>query len=140
MAAGRRLGAVVAAMLVVGAAASVARAQSYGIYGVDSYFKVEAQPDQRRGKPIVSGYVTNEAGLAARNVRLRVEALARRGEVTCEHRALDALHHRAHAQHVGGIARLGHGLDLGARGHHGDAVERSGRSRIGLEAHDADPP
>lgn len=56
-----------------GAAAS--SAPSYGIYGVDSYFKVEWQPDERRGKPMVSGYVTNQWGVATKNVRLRVEAL-----------------------------------------------------------------
>ena len=48
---------------------------SYGIYGVDSYFKLEWQPDERGGKPMVSGYVTNQWGLGVRNVRLRVEAL-----------------------------------------------------------------
>jgi hypothetical protein len=57
-------------------------AQSYGIYGTDSYFKVEWQPDERRGKPMVSGYVTNQWGLATRNVRLRVEALDAAGAVT----------------------------------------------------------
>lgn len=57
-------------------------AQSYGIYGTDSYFKVEWQPDERRGQPIVSGYVTNQWGLATRNVRLRVEALDAAGAVT----------------------------------------------------------
>ena len=57
-------------------------APSYGIYGVDSYFKVEWQPDERRGKPMVSGYVTNQWGLAARNVRVYVEALDAAGGVT----------------------------------------------------------
>jgi hypothetical protein len=57
-------------------------AQSYGIYGTDSFFKVEWQPDERRGQPIVSGYVTNQWGWAARNVRLRVEALDPAGAVT----------------------------------------------------------
>lgn len=57
-------------------------APSYGIYGTDSYFKVEWQPDERRGKPMVSGYVTNQWGLATRNVRLHVEALDAAGAVT----------------------------------------------------------
>jgi len=57
-------------------------APSYGIYGTDSYFKVEWQPDERRGKPIVSGYVTNQWGLPTKNVRLRVEALDAAGQVT----------------------------------------------------------
>jgi hypothetical protein len=56
--------------------------QSYGIYGTDSYFKLEWQPDERRGRPIVSGYVTNQWGLATKNVRLRVEALDAAGQVT----------------------------------------------------------
>jgi hypothetical protein len=55
---------------------------SYGTYGVDSYFKLEWQPDERRGKPIVSGYVTNQWGYAVRNLRLRVEALDAAGGVT----------------------------------------------------------
>lgn len=55
---------------------------SYGIYGTDSYFKVEWQSDERRGKPMVSGYVANQWGLATRNVRLRVEALDAAGNAT----------------------------------------------------------
>ena len=57
-------------------------APTYGIYGVDSYFKIEWQPDERRGKPMVSGYVTNQWGLTTRNVRLRVEALDAAGNLT----------------------------------------------------------
>jgi hypothetical protein len=55
---------------------------SYGTYGSESFFKVEAQPDERRGKPVVSGYVTNVGGKSARNVRLRVEALDAAGAVS----------------------------------------------------------
>src|SRR5262245_50346956 len=55
---------------------------TYGIYGTDSYFKVEWQADERRGKPMVSGYVTNQWGLTTKNVRLRVEALDAAGAVT----------------------------------------------------------
>jgi hypothetical protein len=55
---------------------------SYGTYGADSYFKVEWQADERGGKPLVSGYVTNQWGIPARNVRLRVEALDAAGNVT----------------------------------------------------------
>ena len=66
-----------------GAAAS--SPPSYGIYGVDQYFKVEWEPDERRGRPIVSGYVTNEWGLSTKNVRLRVEALDAAGNVTASY-------------------------------------------------------
>ena len=57
-------------------------AQSYGIYGTERYFTLEWRPDERRGKPLVSGYVTNEWGTPTRNVRLRVEALDAAGNVT----------------------------------------------------------
>ena len=60
-------------------------APSYGIYGTDSYFKVEWQPDERKGKPLVSGYVTNQWGLATRNVRMRVEAQDAAGNVTANY-------------------------------------------------------
>jgi hypothetical protein len=66
-------------------AAGAQSVPSYGIYGTDSYFKVEWQPDERRGKPMVSGYVTNQWGLATRNVRLRVEALDAAGNVTANY-------------------------------------------------------
>ncbi len=56
-------------------------ALTYRTYGADSRFKIEWQPDQRRGKPIVSGYVTNQGWLAT-NVRLLVEALDTADKVT----------------------------------------------------------
>jgi len=66
-------------------AAGTQSALSYGTYGTDSYFKLEWQPDERRGKPIVSGYVTNQWGYAVRNLRLRVEALDPAGGVTASY-------------------------------------------------------
>ena len=63
------------------AAAGASSDPSYGIYGYDSYFKIEWQPDERHGKPLVSGYVGNQWGFPARNVRLRVEALVAAGNV-----------------------------------------------------------
>ena len=63
-------------------AASPASVQSYGIYGTDHYFKLEWQPDERRGRPVVTGYVTNQWGIGVNNVRMRVEALDTAGSVT----------------------------------------------------------
>ena len=60
-------------------------AQTYGIYGTDRYFTLEWQQDERRGKPLVSGYVTNQWGTPTRNVRLRVEALDTAGNVTASY-------------------------------------------------------
>jgi hypothetical protein len=58
---------------------------SYGIYGYESYFTIDWRPDERRGKPLVSGYVGNQWGFPVRNVRLRVEALDAAGRVTATH-------------------------------------------------------
>lgn len=55
---------------------------SYGIYGTDNYFKVEWQSHERRGKPVVSGYVTNQWGIGVKDVRLRVETLDAAGHVS----------------------------------------------------------
>lgn len=57
----------------------------YGTYGLDSYFKLEWQADERGGKPIVSGYVTNQWGYTVRNLRLRVEALDAAGGITASY-------------------------------------------------------
>ena len=65
-----------------GGAVSPASVQSYGIYGTDNHFKLEWQPDERRGRPVVTGYVTNQWGISVNNVRMRVEALDTAGGVT----------------------------------------------------------
>ena len=56
--------------------------QSYGIYGVDSHFKLEWEAGERGGAPTVSGHIMNQWGFSTRNVRLRVEALDAAGGVT----------------------------------------------------------
>ena len=64
-----------AALMLTTASPSIVAAQSYGIYGAERYFTVESEAGARRGRPVVSGYVTNHSGFGAQNVRLRVEAL-----------------------------------------------------------------
>ncbi|MGH6690317.1 MAG: FxLYD domain-containing protein [Gammaproteobacteria bacterium] len=66
-------------------ASTVRGAPTYGTYGTDRYFTIEWQPDERHGKPAVSGYVTNEWGLGTRNVRLYVQALDAAGNVTASY-------------------------------------------------------
>ena len=66
-------------------AAGPTSVQSYGVYGTDNYFGLEWQPGERRGKPVVNGYVTNRWGLGVKDVRLRVEALDAAGAVTATH-------------------------------------------------------
>lgn len=89
------VGFVVVAMLAQGCAggamqstqsvSSGSGAPSYGIYGAERHFKVEWQADERRGMPIVSGYVTNDFGLGLRNVRMRVEGLDAAGATTANY-------------------------------------------------------
>lgn len=55
---------------------------SYGVHGADNYLKVEWEPGNRGGRPLVSGYVTNQSGWPISDVRLRVEALDAAGAVT----------------------------------------------------------
>lgn len=69
----RRLLTVALAGLVL--APAVACGQSYAIYGADRYFPVEAQTETRSRGAVVAGYVRNEGGLGAKDVRLRVEQL-----------------------------------------------------------------
>jgi len=76
MQAHRRGGLVlVAALMLTTASPSIGAAQSYGIYGTERYFTVESEVGERRGRPVVSGYVTSQFGFGVRDVRLRVEAL-----------------------------------------------------------------
>ena len=72
-----RRGAVVfaAALMLTSASPSIGAAQSYAIYGTERHFTVESEVGERRGRPVVSGYVTSQFGFGVRDVRLRVEAL-----------------------------------------------------------------
>jgi hypothetical protein len=62
--------------------AAAASGPSYAVYGAERYFTLEWQPDERKGRPVVRGYVTNQWGWTMRHVRLRVEALDTAGAVT----------------------------------------------------------
>lgn len=73
-----RVGATLALLLCP----AVAHAQTYRIYGSEAYFAVDWQAGERRGRPVVSGYVVNTYGVTAQNVRLLVERLDTAGQVT----------------------------------------------------------
>ena len=64
-----------ALLAALAAAPPVARAQTYGVYGAEQFFTLEWSPGQTHGRPVISGYVANRYGLAARNMRLLIEAL-----------------------------------------------------------------
>lgn len=60
-----------------------ASAQNFGIPGADRYFRLEweARPGERRG-PVVAGYLYNDYGAPATNIRMLVETLDGAGAVT----------------------------------------------------------
>jgi hypothetical protein len=72
---GRRAAVFAAALMLASAAPSISAAQSYGTYGAERFFTVESETGERRGRPVVRGYVTSQYGFGVRDVRLRVEAL-----------------------------------------------------------------
>ena len=74
-----RTAALALALLVM--APPAAWAQSYRIYGAERYFTVTWEPDSYQGRPTVSGYVANDWGVAAANVRLLIESLDASGAV-----------------------------------------------------------
>lgn len=60
-----------------------ASAQNFGIPGADRYFRLEweARPSGRRG-PSVAGYLYNDDGAPATNIRILVQTLDGAGAVT----------------------------------------------------------
>ncbi|OLC35734.1 MAG: hypothetical protein AUH81_09515 [Candidatus Rokubacteria bacterium 13_1_40CM_4_69_5] len=71
---------VIGALLAL-ALSSTAWAENYAVYGADQFFKLDWEGGQRNGRPIVRGYIFNDWGAAAKDLRLRVEALGPSGEV-----------------------------------------------------------
>ena len=74
------LAAALAPALVAPAAPTAAQ-ESHGVYGAERYFKLDWQAGERRGRPVIYGHLFNDYGFAARDVRLRVEALDAMGRV-----------------------------------------------------------
>jgi hypothetical protein len=54
------------------------------VVGWERFFTLEWQPDSRKGVPQVSGYVKNEGGDTAANIRLLVEALGADNQVAAQ--------------------------------------------------------
>jgi hypothetical protein len=60
---------------------SAAFGQSYIFEGGERFFRVESEPGRtRKGAPVVSGYVYNQYGSTAANVRVLVETLDASGQ------------------------------------------------------------
>jgi hypothetical protein len=57
--------------------------QPYGIAGAERYFRVEWDAAQdRRGGTVIRGYLYNDGGMPAANVRLAVDEVDASGQVT----------------------------------------------------------
>ena len=72
----------IAAILALLVPSVVAHAQSYRIYGSEAFFALDWQAGERRGRPVVTGHVTNTYGIATQYVRVLVESLDAAGQVT----------------------------------------------------------
>ncbi len=54
------------------------------IYGWEQYFKLDWQAGEKQGRPVVDGYVFNDWGYTARDVRLLVQSLDQNGQVVAQ--------------------------------------------------------
>ena len=68
-------------MTLLGSVAS-APAQNFGMGEGTTYFTIDWERGQYRGQPSVRGYIANHWGLAATDLRLKVEGLDVAGAVT----------------------------------------------------------
>lgn len=68
--------------VILAAWAGTAAAESYAVYGGERYFKLQWEAGQRKGQSNVHGYLLNDYGFPATDVRLRVERLDGGGQVT----------------------------------------------------------
>ena len=77
--------ALVALTTLLVAGGALAPVQAANFFAPDARFAVKWEGGQsKRGAPIVSGYVTNNTGTAATDVRLRIEILDPNGQVIGE--------------------------------------------------------
>jgi hypothetical protein len=71
---GFRTGIAIMQLAMLLTAATTAAAQNYGISGAERYFRVEAEGiKSKRWGPEVGGYIYNDYGAPAANVRLLIE-------------------------------------------------------------------
>lgn len=54
------------------------------VIGWEQYFKLSWEASARRGQPVVSGYISNEAGFSAKRIQLLVEGLDASGQVASQ--------------------------------------------------------
>lgn len=71
-------------LLVYGAIATADQRLTPLVTGWEQYFKLEWEAGERNGRPVVRGYIKNEAGMPAANVRLLVDGLDPSGQVVSQ--------------------------------------------------------
>ena len=54
------------------------------VIGWEQFFKVEWEAGERKGRPVVQGYIKNDWGMTAANVRLLVDGLDPSGQVVSQ--------------------------------------------------------
>jgi hypothetical protein len=54
------------------------------VTGWEQFFKLEWEAAERNSRPVVRGYIKNEAGMTAANIRLLVEGLDPSGQVVSQ--------------------------------------------------------
>jgi hypothetical protein len=81
----RRVGKSVASalflLLVLAGVAGAERHLTPLVVGWEQFFRLEWEAGAHRGRPVVWGYITNEWGMTAANVRLLVDGLDAAGQV-----------------------------------------------------------
>jgi len=71
----RRIVGVLLFLLVYATIAAADRPLTPLVTGWEQFFKLEWEPGARNDRPVVRGYIKNEAGMTAANVRLLAEGL-----------------------------------------------------------------
>ncbi len=79
----RAVSALLTVTALVGGSSTAARAQGYALPDPERWFRVEWQPGQnKKGRPIVSGYVYELWGRPADSIQLGIDRLDASGAVT----------------------------------------------------------
>jgi len=71
-------------LLVYAAIAAADRRLTPLVIGWEQFFKVEWEAGERKGRPVVQGYIKNDWGMTAANVRLLVDGLDPSGQVVSQ--------------------------------------------------------
>jgi hypothetical protein len=80
----RLLAGVLLVLLAAGAGAAADQRLTPLVIGWEQFFKIEWEAGERKGRPIVQGYIKNDWGTTAANVRLLVDGLDPSGQIVSQ--------------------------------------------------------